>query len=626
MSASLLLLTLCLPSTLFCLSSSSSTSPPPLRLHKSIPRAAHHSREYIELARPLPSDHLTPSCTLRVLHHLFADTIGRPPVSTPYSPPLNCSSSWSHVVLELRASSSGDQYDRIAGVWLGAAEILRTSTAEPTSNGVFWKVRKDITRYESLLRRTDLAITVMLENIVNDELTGVYDITLTLLYYKGNSINLPSSSELSRKLVFRKDYRDMGLVNEQGTLGFEDKLGENPAIRYKEGVDSVNEQRNSKYLYETPADLILPISNDGLGEGFWFRIESESGVQSTKVNIPRNTLKAVLEVYVSFHGNDEFWYSNPPDSYIRVNNMSTGRGHGAYREVFVTIDGRFVGSVVPFPVIFTGGINPLFWEPVVAIGAFNLPCYDFDLTPFLGLIVDGKTHLLGLGVADSVPFWLVDANLHLWFDHGSSRIEAKVVSSHSPALLIERTSKFVQLDGSFTIVARRKSRFSGWVKSSAGNLTTYVSQGFRFKNSIKFAQNGTYKLVKQKVNTKTITRVVSEMGGLINRVIVRRKYPLRLITNSTLSGSKSSDYKMLTNVSHAMREKFSHGHFSSSLYNNQISGGWMVVKGHSVRSGFAMTNQTFTSKDEFGCYSRVVAATRGKLIGDNTTFSCTSSF
>ncbi|KEH33235.1 peptide N-acetyl-beta-D-glucosaminyl asparaginase amidase A [Medicago truncatula] len=47
--------------------------------------------------------------------------------------------------------------------------------------------------------------------------------------------------------------------------------------------------------------------------------------------------KTVLELYVSFHGNDEFWYSNPLNSYITTNGLDTERGNGAYREVCVTI-------------------------------------------------------------------------------------------------------------------------------------------------------------------------------------------------------------------------------------------------------------------------------------------------
>ncbi|TRO75456.1 hypothetical protein FKB34_17240, partial [Glycocaulis profundi] len=143
------------------------------------------------------------------------------------------------------------------------------------------------------------------------------------------------------------------------------------------------------------------------------------------------------------------------DSYVEENNLDTGRAHGAYREVLVTIDGNLVGGVVPFPLIFTGGINPLFWEPVVSIGAFDLPSYDIDLTPFLGFLLDGKEHSIGIQVADGISFWLVDANLHMWFD--SADVKAGIVKSKVPPMEIERKYEFERLDGEFEIIGERET-------------------------------------------------------------------------------------------------------------------------------------------------------------------------
>lgn len=456
----------------------------------------------------------------------------------------------------------------------------------------------------------------MLENVVTRDLPGVYDVNLTLLYYTSNSVRVPSHHhESSRKSGLLEVNRAVDFVNEESQLGLESEKFRDSPLNRKRLSDSLN-------FYETPADLIIPISSVG-DEGFWFRIESTSGVKSKGIQIPLNTRKAVLEVYVSFHGNDEFWYSNPPDSYIITNNLTMGRAHGAYREVLVTIDGSYIGSVIPFPVIFTGGVNPLFWEPVVAIGAFNLPSYDFDLTPFLSFLLDRKVHSIGLGVADGISFWLVDANLHLWLDHGSSTVEAKTVYSHAPKLSVGRKSRFELLDGLFNIKAKRNSQFSGWVKSSAGNFTTHVLNRFKYKNLIRFGQNGTYKSVKQIVKTISEVRIESEMGSLISRARVKRNYPLGMIT-STISGSQTDVYLMITNVSHSLRERLIFGDTSSSLYNSQDSRGWMVVKDHNVLSGSATTDQSYSSKGEFGCYSRTVSATDGQLIRDNTTFSCPS--
>ncbi|KAG7554205.1 Peptide-N4-(N-acetyl-beta-glucosaminyl)asparagine amidase A [Arabidopsis suecica] len=548
-------------------------------------RSPDEPQEYEELRRPLPSDQLTPSCSHVLLRHSFANTINRPPFTTPYTPPSGCTSPpWSYVVLELQAASSGDQYDRISGLWLGGVELLRTSTAEPSPTGIFWNVRKDVSRYSSLFMRSDLNVTMMLENIVNDVYTGIYHINVTLIFYEFNPI--------------ASNFKVNG-----NRLGF------------------VESQRRD----QTPADLIIPVC-DGGNRGFWFMIENPTETYSKRIQIPSNTRQIVLELYVSFHGNDEFWYSNPPNSYIRTNNLATGRGNGAYREVFVKIDGRYVGSEVPFPVIFTGGINPLFWEPVVAIGAFNLPSYDMDLTPFLGLLLDGKSHEFAFGVNDGISYWLVDANLHLWLDHESSNVEAGSRLYDSPSRHMTRQEEFEQLDGSFRVEAEVSSEYDGWVRSSKGNLTTMVKSMFKVGSLVRFEKNGTYKRDEQRVKTERIVEVTSESGKPVNRVVHQRTYPLTVIT-STLRGltNDKDTYMLVTNVSHALNETYSDGEALTQVYNKQDSEGWMEVEDHNVLAGEARTRQSLSCIDEFSCYSRTIFAANGEIAQDSSSDSCTSS-
>ncbi|KAL2549764.1 Peptide-N4-(N-acetyl-beta-glucosaminyl) asparagine amidase A protein [Forsythia ovata] len=587
---------------------------PPLRHQSHFTKRNYHLKndnklsdsyqQYFEITRPLPFDTLIPSCTLPVFSNNFYNTTGLPPSTVDYSPPANCT--WSHVSLHLSVASNGSQYDRIAALWLDGAELLRTSTAESTAVGVFWNVRKDITRYSSLLRQENLTLSVMLENVVNDVSTSVYRLNLTFLYYdtdsnesRSNGVNFPLS---------------LFPLNKISTVM---KRGKKPVN------STLNRDENSLNLYEKPANLIIPVSGNG-DEGFWFRIENGSDVKYMGIQIPSNTYKAVIEVYVSFHGNDEFWYSNPPDSYIDMNNLNTKRGHGAYREVLVTLDDNVVGSVIPFPVIFTGGINPLFWEPIVSIGAFDLPSYDIELTPFLGMLLDGKVHSFGLKVADAISFWLVDANLHLWLDDNLKEVQAMAIKYSVPSINLERESKFHQLDGSFEIEGKRESEFSGWVNSSMGNLTTYFYQKLKFENTIKFNKDGTEKVVKQTVNVKRKLRVESNTGTLISSTTVKRKYPLK-ITSLTLAGSAKNTYLMFTNLEHSLTEKKSDENFSSSLVNSQQSGGWMFVRDHDVLSGAATTHQRYTYKDDVGCYSKTVSAANGELRNDTASLLCSSS-
>ncbi|PNT23256.2 hypothetical protein POPTR_008G072400v4 [Populus trichocarpa] len=561
------------------------SSPPLSSSHKPKPK----SKEYFELTHPLPSDRLKPSCELHIIQHSFANTMNQPPYSTPYFPPFQCPPPWSHVALEFHVKSKGDQHDRISALWLGGSELLRTSTAEPGKRGIFWKVRKDITRYSSLLQQNNLNFTVMLENIVDDIYTGVYHVDVTLYFYTDNAIKVPFTG-ITQNLIA-------------------------PALQLPFFGD--------KSMYDPPADLIIPISASDSTKGYWFIVEGDLDVKFEKVRFPLNTRKVVLELYVSFHGTDEFWYSNPSSSYIRMNNMSNPRGNGAFREVFVSIDGKLVGSEMPFPVIFTGGINPLFWKPIVAIGAFNLPSYDFDLTPFLGMVLDDEDHVFGVGVTDGIEYWLVDANLHIWLDSSSTIVEAKNVVNVYPASEISRGEEFQSLDGSFEIKAEKFTRIEGWVKSSSGNLTTSILQEVKFRSAIKFKRKGTYNTVKQNIEVRREARVLNDVGGLVSRVIVKRKYPLKVIT-VTLPGLKNDTFMLVTNVTHAVNERIKNGKLSSHVINKQVSNGWMEVRDHSVLSGEAMTNQTYVCRDELGCYVRTVGTLNGRLVKDDTAYACPS--
>lgn len=39
----------------------------------------------------------------------------------------------------------------------------------------------------------------------------------------------------------------------------------------------------------------------------------------------------------------------------------------------------------PFPVIYTGGANPLLWRPLASLRAFDVPSAFIDVSPFLPL-------------------------------------------------------------------------------------------------------------------------------------------------------------------------------------------------------------------------------------------------
>ena len=67
--------------------------------------------------------------------------------------------------------------------------------------------------------------------------------------------------------------------------------------------------------------------------------------------------------------------------------------------VQLLIDGQLAGVAWPFPIIFTGGIVPSFWRPLVGIDAFDLREDEIDITPWLPLLCDGNQHSFEIRIA-----------------------------------------------------------------------------------------------------------------------------------------------------------------------------------------------------------------------------------
>ncbi|KAG6395407.1 hypothetical protein SASPL_146052 [Salvia splendens] len=544
----------------------------------------------IEVTRPLPFDSLTPACTLPLFNHTFAHTSGLPPSDANYSAPLNCT--WSNAVLRFSAAANGTQSDRIAAVWLAGAELLRTSTPQSTPDGVSWSFTKDVTRFSALLRRKNLSLSVMLENTVDEFYTGAFDVNITFLFYnvRNSPINNRRSLNSSPRKIIRNHRRRSTALNA------------------------------SLELDEIPADLIIPVSAAG-EEGYWFKIQNGNDAVYQGIQIPNNTYRAVIEVFVSAHGDDELWYTNPPDFYIESNGLNITRGHGVYREVLVTLGGNVVGSVLPFPVIYAGGINPFFWSPIVAIGAFNLPSYEIELTPFLGILLDDKKHYFGFGVADAISFWLVDANLHLWLDDGPVKVQAGSIKYKNPNNCVERESSFAELNGKFETEGERKTEFSGWVYSSAGNLTTSVTTKLEFENEINYKSNGTIVKVEHEVTVKKQIEISIPSSGTVASYSVESEYELELKTTS-IAGAGPENFLVSTDLEISYEEEKEMGDFESELENKQECSGWMFVHGDDVLSGAGATSQSYEVEDSHGCYTRKISADQGAVVADSQNFLC----
>lgn len=174
----------------------------------------------------------------------------------------------------------------------------------PVRTGIFWNYQKDMTTFDTLLR-SEQKVIMSLDNLYDSVFTGAYNVTITALYYNDHQ-----------------------------------KL--------------------------SPADLILPISTQSSAENTSSVFSLPDGNATVSFTLPRNVERAVVSVLASGNGNEEFWYRNVPTEYIDTFNDTLLRAYSPFREVQVLIDGELAGVGWPFPIIFTGGISPGLWVPIVS--------------------------------------------------------------------------------------------------------------------------------------------------------------------------------------------------------------------------------------------------------------------
>ncbi|MFJ2742499.1 peptide-N4-asparagine amidase [Streptomyces sp. NPDC087440] len=140
-------------------------------------------------APPVAKPH-TRSCQVTLGEAQFRDFT---PYKGSYTPPGKCGTRWSKVVLRLDGKVKGRQYDRLGYLHVGGVEVLRTSTPQPSPDGITWSVEKDVTRYSDTFRRTQ-DVEMLIGNVVNETYTGVIDVKATLTFYAAEGRTRPAAT------------------------------------------------------------------------------------------------------------------------------------------------------------------------------------------------------------------------------------------------------------------------------------------------------------------------------------------------------------------------------------------------------------------------------------------------
>ncbi|KAI9727117.1 MAG: hypothetical protein M1828_007318 [Chrysothrix sp. TS-e1954] len=370
-----------------------------------------------------------------------------------YTPP---SCDFNRVTLNFTVTSIGRQFDRLAVMYLGDIEIWRTSTAEPTATGIVWTYIKDVSEFKTLFSQRQKVI-FDLGNQVTDVYTASFNTTLTATFFKAQ--------------------------------------------------DTID-----------PADVILPVSARQAANNMPSAYQVPTQNASNSLTLPRNVEKAVFSISATGQIDEEFWYSNALSS-----DVNTFPGYGPllgsspYREVQLLIDGKLAGVVLPFPIIFTGGVVPGLWRPLVGIDAFDLREDEIDITAWLPLLCDGSSHTFSIIVAgidddgkgngvitDTIgSYWIVTGKVFLWLDEDGSMTSGTMPESSVPAPSIALSSSVGKSRNgtnetlAYDVAVNRELNITSTVKTSRGSKLAVWHQISQYENRNVFTNRGNSQFTQQ---------------------------------------------------------------------------------------------------------------------------------
>ncbi|EPE31591.1 hypothetical protein GLAREA_12347 [Glarea lozoyensis ATCC 20868] len=443
------------------------------------------------------------SCKQTIVKHVFANSYGAPYVGF-YNPPINCS--FTTTIFNLSVTSSGRQYDRLALLFLGDVEVWRTSTAMPGGYEIFYSYQKDMTVFDTLLRKEQKLI-FDLSNVFSELYTGAFNVTLEALYYN-----------------------DM----------------------YKSAL--------------SPPSSIFPISTKASSQNTSSVMSLPDGNGTVSIKLPRNIKTATVSILASGNGQEEFWFTNVPSEYLYTFPENPGWlfGYSPFREVQLLIDGKLAGVSWPFPLLFTGGVDPGLWRPIAGIDSYDLQPFDIDISPWLPLLCDGQAHnfqIKVVGFDSSIngsigtvgSNWWVTGAVYVWLDeHSNVTTGSKILSkightsfNYRPFVsTVEANNATKNSSFYFSLAAHRQLTISSTIRTSSGLRNATWSQNLSFSN----IQNMTDLAFNQSLAMVTTGTNYDSISGIQTTY----KYPLNLYSSYIIAETKATLSSVLALVDRSL--------------------------------------------------------------------------
>lgn len=506
-----------------------------------------------------------------------------------YAPPARCPGPWGKVVLEADYSvDAGRQYDRTASIWLNGVALYFGTTQEPSPDfGPSWHVERDLTDYTALLGSAGTG-AALINNWLDDKRASVIHGTARLLFY--------------------------------------------PAVAGQKAA--------------VLPDRIYAISD---GRNATTDVQDGNDAAQRLLVFPRNVTHAYLDIFPQSQFHDEFWYMCLPDAAIdKTAAFAMKRGYhgapkrpracggGAFREVEVSIDGRPAGRAPVYPWIYTGGLLPYLWRPTPGIETLNFKPYRMDLAPFVGLLDDGKQHVISIHVSHANHYFSLAAALLIYQDPTRNMLSggitqntletAKPVAVHDTLHAAKGTTS-----GDVITTAAHNYIIEGFLDGPDGRTVTRISQKSDFTNSKTF--NGmSPSHLEEDVKQTTATENTTEIHKPDATVSITRQaldYTLVIHSRSETQTPQLSFRRMTveqglkTDLTH--QENGEQAQDAQTVFSNTASAEGTIDAAHgSLAAGSRQdSRQDYAFHDSQGqCVRHSIGSRNGAVISDTTDTAC----
>lgn len=550
------------------------------QLYRASGKEAH---EIFEVSYPRVPRHSygRPVYSKCLFSHSFGNSWNDPLVIQLDSPEVD----FNKVVLTLNTSVNGVQYDRLAHLFIEGTEIWRTSTIEPGGKQVYSSFKKDVSAFVALFKKQS-QLSFMLNNVLSDRLDGAFEINLHADFYYSE-----------------EHYKDDNILDIRGK----------------------------------PADLIIPLTNKSSKKMPLIYL-SDRVLSAELPYVPINATRLLLSIFTSGNGKEEFWYSNVLSKYTNRFPDNSMPGHGPVRIVNAYINGQKFATHAPEPIIFTGGISPSFWNPVVSFNAFDLPSIDLDVTGLLPYMWNsnaaGNSNTLEIEVSNGIgelsnkshsigPEWITSASL-LVFEND------KISTSNASVPILDNHKRGV-------VISDAPAKTLNQVVVTSFDACLNTDFDYKLKNGTRFNYNFNYITQATTVNTQSYKnngdrQDVVHVGlsnstlelrhqGFLKKTELAFHYPLVMSSNFSQQNNESIyDYNLVYGKTMDLVVDGKLYHKLDSVQNGTAS---LDVSGKDVvrsRNGSLLTKYKFNVVQLHPWkYKRIVDTMNGRVTKDTVT-------